>query len=771
MSQDIHEKSQAFIRFMTFPVARGPLYSWLWVGIFATATLGQESPAQPKLYQPTSAQQRWASWQLHERLRQESPHKALKWRAIGPRFQGGRIESIACPPGNTSVLYVGVGSGGLWKTLNNGITWEHVFKQDPTCAIGDVAVAPSNANTVWLGTGEVLMARSALAGMGVFKSTDAGLTWRNMGLRDTHHIGRVLIDPNDEDTVYVAAIGHRSSANEQRGLFKTTNGGQTWEKTLFVDDRTSVIDLAFDPADSRVLYAVTWQRDPHGQNHHGANSGIFKTTDAGASWKRLSGGLPNGESVGRIGIDVAPSNPQVVYALVDEGAEDGLYRSDDAGGSWKRVNRDPVQARWDWCEIRVSPDNPDELYNIGQRSFVSRDGGVSFDQIGGTIMRLLPHPSRVLHLDTHAMWIDPHNTDHVIFGNDGGLFVSYDRAANWLHVNNLPIAEVYSVTCDMDEPYNIYIGTQDNAALYGPSTHQPTDGAPDEWRNVYVDRWGGGDSYFTYRDPTDPDTIYYEHQYGALRRKSMTSGQVADIKPDPADDGPLRCAWMTPYFPSKHDPEVLYYGAHRVFRSANRGDQWSVISPDLTAGEIPHNTRYEAITTLAESALARGVLYAGTDTGNLYVTNDDGEHWKEIHQGLPRYRFTRVTPSPHDENKVFVTLTGLGDDDFAPYIFKSQNQGKSWTAISQGLPLATVHVIYEDPQVEGLLYIGTDLGVYTSPDDGASWLSLCNNLPTASVQDLLVHPRENELVIGTHGLSVFILDVSSLQKMASAKSR
>lgn len=661
-------------------------------------------------------------------------------------------------------MYVGVGSGGLWKTENNGITWKPIFQDQPTCAIGDVAVAKTDENIVWVGTGEVLMARSALAGIGVFKSSDGGATWSHQGLADTHHIGRVLIDPHDPQVVYVAAIGHRSSANAERGLFKTSDGGATWSHVLFVDERTSVIDVAFDPHDSRTIYASTWQRDPDGQNHAGPASGVHKSTDGGIHWIRLGNGLPRGESVGRIGIDVAATKPAVVYALVDQGDRDGLYRSDDAGASWRQVNRDPVQARWDWCEIRVSPDNEDELYSIGQRSFVSRDGGVTFKQIGGTIMRLLPHPSRILHLDTHAMWIDPHNTDHIVFGNDGGLFVSYDRTENWLHLNNLPIAEVYSVVCDNDEPYNIYVGTQDNAALYGPSNHVPEDGAPDEWKHVYVDRWGGGDSYFTYRDPTDRNTIYYEHQFGDLKRKSMDSGRTVSIRPQPREgEPPLRFAWMTPYFPSHHNPATLYYGANRVFRSPDRGDHWTAISPDLTSGPRPRNTRYVAITALAESALQQGLLYAGTDTGNLFVTADDGARWEQVSAGLPRYNITRVTPSLHAEDKVFVTLSGLGNDDFSPYVFVSRDRGRSWGSISQGLPLESVHVIREDPRVEGRLYLGTDLGVYTSPDDGRTWHSLCSNLPTASVQDLFVHPRTKELVAGTHGLSVFIMDVSALE--------
>ena len=720
--------------------------------------------------QSTSPEARLASWKLHVNLTLSSEFRDLNWRSVGPRMQGGRIESIACPPGNTSVMYVGVGSGNLWKTVNNGITWKPIFEHESTGAIGDVAVSRSDPNIVWVGTGEVLMARSALSGMGVFKSTDAGRTWRNMGLNDTHHIGRVLIDPQDADVVYVAAIGHGSSTNEERGLFKTIDGGTTWNRSLYIDDRTSVIDMCMDPSDPDVLYATSWQRDSDGQDHNGPNSGIHKTENAGKTWRKLTGGLPQGDSVGRIGIDVSVSNPSVVYALIDQGNEDGLYRSGDGGENWKQVNQERVQARWDWCEIRVSPDNENELYNIGQRSFVSRDGGATFKQIGGTIVHLLPHESRILHLDTHAMWIDPLNTDRIVFGNDGGLYFSYDRGENWLHVNNLPIAECYAVTYDMDQPYNIYTGTQDNAALFGPSDHVPEDGRPDAWKHVYLDRWGGGDSYFTYRDPTDRDTIYYEHQFGDLRRKSMSTGDTKSIKPRiPRDQTPLRFAWMTPFFPSAHKPATLYYGANRVFKSTNRGDDWAVISPDLAEGEDTPNLRYKAITTMAESQMQQGLLYAGTDNGNLFVTRDDGRLWHGISEKLPRHNFTRVIASPHNEETVFATQTGMAIDDYSPYVFRSDDQGLTWKSISSGLPLEPVNVIHEDPHVKNLLYLGTDLGVYVSINGGTTWQSLCNNLPTTAVHDLFVHPRENDLVIGTHGRSVFVLDVSTIQ--AKSKSR
>jgi len=745
-------------------------------GLLAQVEVAKKKPA---LSNPTTGAERLRSWQLHQKLKMDTPYKDAKWRLVGPVMCGGRIETIACPPGNTHTIYVGPGSGGLWKTVNNGITWTPIFDEQPTQAIGDVAVAKSNPDTVWVGTGEVLMARSALHGVGVFKSLDAGKTWQHMGLSDTNHIGRVVIDPLDENVVYVAAIGHRHSPNTERGVFKTSDGGKTWEESLVLGDNISAIDFVIDPSNSKVLYATTWQRDTVGQNHFGSGSGIYKSIDAGENWKRLSNGLPSAESgrSSRIAIDIAASNPQVVYALMDDAqfdiskvdddskkpkTKDILFRSDDAGESWKIANDHSLKTGWDWCEIRVSPDNENEIYSIGQKSYRSTNGGKTFSEIGGTIVHLQPHQSETLHLDTHSMWIDPLNTDRVIFGNDGGLYVSYDRTKSWLHLNNLPIAECYAVTYDSAKPFNIYVGTQDNAALFGPHDHVPKDGQLDAWKHVYIDPWGGGDSYFTFRDPTDADTIYYEHQYGELRRKNMKTNATKRIKPRTPDKNPLRFAWMTPFFPSHFDGKTIYYAANRVFKSTDRGDRWKVISGDLAAGVDTPNLRYKAITTLAESKLQRGRLYAGTDNGYLFRTDDDGKKWEPISSGLPQCEFTRVFASPHKTETVFVTLSGKAIDDFSPYAFRSDDLGKTWNSIAHGLPLETVNVILEDPNVVNRLFIGTDLGVYVSKNGGESWESLCNHLPAVSVHDLFVHPTENKLVIGTHGRSVFVLDLNKL---------
>ncbi|MEE2641716.1 MAG: hypothetical protein VX768_13900 [Planctomycetota bacterium] len=743
------------------------LIPFVLLGLFVFPCWSQQE--RPLSGPATDARARWQSWKLHREMKEATPFSALNWQLVGPEMCGGRIESIACPANSPSTIYVGAGSGGLWKTVNNGISWQPLFDDQPTQAIGDVAVSQSNPQIVWVGTGEVLMARSSLAGMGVFKSQDGGNTWKAMGLADTHHIGRVLIHPQNPEIVYVAAIGHRHSGNENRGLFKTEDGGSSWKKCLYHGNNVSAIDIVMEPGDPQTLYVTTWQRDLKGQKHEGGQSAIYRSRDGGENWTRLGGGLPTSQgSSGRIAIDVAPSEPRLVYALLDnavfekEKPRDLLFRSEDRGQHWTLVNEGDLKTGWDWCEIRVSPDNPRQIYSIGQKSFRSLDGGRSFEEIGGGIVHLHEHGSRMLHLDTHSMWIDPRNPDRVLFGNDGGLYLSYDRCRNWLHLNNLPIAECYAISHDRMEPYNILIGTQDNAALFGPHTHRPRLGEPDRWKHVYLDPWGGGDSYFTYRDPADRETIYYEHQFGALRRKNLRTGKTVGIRPRSPDDQPLRFAWMTPFFLSQFDEQTVYFAANRVFKSGNRGDDWQVISGDLAAGPDTPNLRYKAITTMAESKLKKGRLFAGTDNGNLFRTDDDGGNWIRIDAGLPRCNFRRVFPSPHAEKTLFVALSGLATDDFSAYLFRSDDLGKSWKSISNGLPNARMNVIREHPRQKDLLFAGSDLGVYVSVNGGSDWHSLSPGLPAASVHDLFVHPDTNELVIGTHGRSVFLADLDAV---------
>jgi photosystem II stability/assembly factor-like uncharacterized protein len=492
--------------------------------------------------------------------------------------------------------------------------------------------------------------------------------------------------------------------------------------------------------------------------------------------------------VGRIGVEIAPSHPETVYALLEnrtlrpetEEQTEGrrrprtmggeVYRSDDKGETWEKVNKDYLGTSigYDWNLLRVSPDDENEIYVGGNRFLHSKDGGKSHTQIGGTVVHLLSKPKREFSLDQHALWIDPKNPDRIILGNDHGIYFSYDRTRTWLHVNNLPITEFYAISVDMARPYNIYGGNQDNAAVMGPSTHTPADGEDDPWNYIYLDRWGGGDGFVTLADPTDPDMVYY-FSGRSVYRKNMKTGERGDnIAPQAREDlEGLRFNWMVPFFISPHDPSTLYYGANKVFSSDDKGKTWACISPDLTTDPGPDrqgNVPYGTLTTLSESPLEAGLLYAGSDDGNIQVTRDGGANWTLVNSGLPAKWVSRVTASNFEPGTVYATLTGYREDDFSSYVYLSTDFGKTWVSIASNLPAESANVIKEDPKVKDILYLGTDLGVYVTLDRGKTWHSLSGRLPTVPVYDLVVHPRDDELIIGTHGRSCFVLDVNPIRE-------
>lgn len=755
----------------------------LFAGLVAALLL---LPAGPRAAQ-TSASDRAQAWDAHLRLQNASPFRGLHWEALGPSMQGARIEAIAVPAPGSSTFYVGPGAGNIWKTTNNGMTWEPIFEHESAFAIGDIAVAPSNPEILWVGTGEVQPRHSgpAYSGTGVFKSTDAGRSWQPTGLGDSHHIGKIVIDPHNPDIVYVAAMGHFWSPNPERGVFKSSDGGRTWTKSLYVSERTGAIDLVMDPSDSKTLYASAWQLVS------GPESGIYRTRDAGKTWKKLAGGLPAGP-LGRSGLDIARTNPRVVYVFLDNNAPNPggakgrtivggeVYRSDDRGETWRRANSDDLYPvfgiyGWKFCDVRVSPDSENEIYILGNRMFHSIDGGRTYKRIGETIRRINAVEGTAMHLDHHELWIDPSNPNRLILGNDGGVFTSYDRGETWLHLNNLPIGQFYTVAVDMADPYTIYGGTQDDGALYAPSTYRLEDepAANDGWRHAWLDRWTGGDAFVTVPDPTDPRFVYYEHQNGDMRRMNLAAGipfsggpASESIRPQQArGEKPWRFGWHTPFLISQHDPRALYAGANVVFKSGNRGASWRVISPDLgePAGGERAVVPYGAITSLAESRFAAGILYAGTEGGNVHVTRNDGAEWKKVNGGLPGKWVTRVVASEHDIGTVYLSMSGYRQDDFTPYLFRSVDFGANWVSIAGNLPGEPINVVREDPKRSDILYVGTDAGVYVSFDRGTTWLSLCADLPTTPVQDLVIHPREDELIIATHGRSMFLLDVRPLQ--------
>lgn len=761
----------------TLPATAALLGLWVLVG-----------PA-PIPAQATAAAARLAAWEKHAALEAASPFRDLAWRAIGPMQAGVRVEAIAVPPGNHGTIYVGVGSGNLWKTTNNGVSWTPIFEKQSTFTIGDVAVSPSRPEVVWVGTGETPPRHSgyAYAGTGVFRSGDGGATWTHTGLAETHHIGKVLIHPRDPDVVWVAALGHFWTPNAERGIFRTTDGGATWDHGLAINEYTGVVDLVLDPSDPRILYAAAWQAVSGTADEGGPDSGVYRSTDGGTTWQKLGGGLPTGP-LGRIGLDVAPSAPHVVYAFVDNrnpappgedreivGGE--LYRSDDRGTTWRRTNTEDLYGvfgvyGWKFMDVRVLPDDPDALYILGNRAFRSVDGGRTFERIGEEIVRVNDTRGIIMHLDHHEIWIDPLNPERVLLGNDGGLYQSWDGGDSWLHLNNIPAAEFYSISLDDANPYRVFGGTQDNAALYGPS-HIPVGLLPwDPWENVYLDQWTGGDSFDTYLDPSDPAFVYYEHQHGSLRRMDITqdsvlTGFAESIRPRFGRDTDIawRSGWYTPFILSHFDDRTLYMGGNHVLKSTDRGQSWTPISPDLSdpaegpRGVVPFGT----ITTLSQSRLEPGLLYAGTEGGTLWRTRDEGGSWERLAAKLPRKWASRVVASAHIPGRVYVSFTGYREDEFRTYLFASEDHGASWRDIGGTLPEESVNVIQEDPEHPDILYVGTDLGVWVSGDRGGSWHALSARLPTTPVHDLDVHPRAGELVIGTHGRSVFVLELAPVR--------
>lgn len=723
------------------------------------------------------------AWAAHQVLAQSSFFRGLAWRPVGPVKIGARVEAIAIPPGNTGTIYAGVGSGNLWKTVNNGLTWRPIFEHESAFAIGDVAVSQSHPNTVWVGTGEAQprYAGYAYPGTGVFKSVDGGSSWKHLGLEATHHIAKVLLHPTNPSIAYVAAMGKQWTPSPERGVYRTLDGGVHWERVLFIDEVTGVVDLSLDPKDPRTLYAWAWQIE------EGRRGGLFKSQDAGKTWRRLTKGLPTG-LLGRASIAIAPKSPKTLYLYLDNRAPrtqkdrafvgGEVYRSDDAGESWRKVNTDDLYDvfgafGWKFTDICVDPRDTNHLYILGNHAFQSRDGGATFQRLGDRILRVQETPGRALHLDHHELVIDPANPERLLLGNDGGLFLSYDAGESWLHLNNIPVAQMYFVATDNQTPYRIFAGTQDNAALVGPSDATLDDAIPDPWRSVYLDRWTGGDSFVTLPDPTDERFVYYEHQNGALMRMDTTGSSILSGGPSSESLRPrlpgLRFSWYTPFFISPHNPRTLYLGANQVLKTTDRGATWKAISPEL--GDPPGKDR-DAVTTgaltmLAESPLVPGLLVGGTEGGRVWLSSDDGATWSRIDSGLPRKWVSRVTLSHHAAATLYVSFTGFRENDTRPYVFVSTDTGRTWRSIASNLPPECVNVIKEDPTDPKLLYVGTDLGVYLSRDAGQSWESLSATLPSTPVQDLTVQSRDSELVIGTYGRGAWILDLAPIRKPTS----
>jgi photosystem II stability/assembly factor-like uncharacterized protein len=763
--------------------------------------------------------------------------RGFQWRVIGPIGQGGRVDDIEAVPGNPNTFYVGFATGGLWKTTNNGITFEPIFDTYSTHSIGDIAIAPSNPAIIYVGTGEANNRQSSSFGDGMYRTTDGGATFTQIGLRETQSIARVIVHPTNPDVVWVAANGHLFGPNPERGVFKSTNGGQSWRKVLFVDDNTGATDLIIDPSNPNLLIAATYQRQrtAWGFASGGGGSGIWRSTDGGENWSRIVGaGLPAG-TMGRIALAIGVSDPNVVYAQIEVAPDkepvdpeavaaggrgggggfgggrggnqppdpnyNGIWRSADKGVTWEFRSNENGRPMY-FSQIRVSAQDPDLVFVVDQNVHKSTDGARTFEQLNG-----------YGHVDQHAFWINPVDHNHIMIGNDGSVDVSYDQGENWESLRTWAVGQPYHVSVDMRRPYYVCTGLQDNGTWCGPSSVRSGPILKEDWYGV-----GGGDGFYTAIDPRDWKIVYSESQNGNTNRYNLRTGEnqsirprtpggrggrggnaTSNIMPEPPEDTQLRTNWNTPFMLSPHNPDVIHTGTSRFHTSYNRGETWSM-SDDLTknrdretlsimgmSGDMPgcgrarvgpcilsknDGTNYwSTIVSIAESPVVQGVLWAGTDDGNVQVSRDGGLTWTEVARNVPggtkEYYVSRVEASYFDPATAYISVDGHRHDDLRPYVYVTRDYGQTWTSIASNLPaMGNVNTIRQDPRNPNLLYAGTEFGFFVSLDEGASWKRFMTNLPVVRIDDVLIHPRDNDLVLATHGRSIQIMDdITALQQL------
>ena len=754
----------------------------------------------------------------------ESVLNGLTFRNIGAFRPGAWITEIAVPdtPAREHLytIYAASRTGGLWKTVNNGITWANITDSIEAAAVGAVAVAPSNSQIVWVGTGEQANARSSYSGKGVYKSVDGGATWQFMGLPDSHHIARIVIHPKNPDIVLVAAMGHLFTRNEERGVFRTADGGKTWQKVLYVDDGTGATDLVINRANPNIVYAAMYEkhRTPWQLQLGGPGTGLYRSDDGGVKWQKLGGGLPAG-NLGRIGIDIFQKNPNILYAVVEnvnartpemgtaiDGCDMGgrrgggpvefpgpgeddqqpqgrgrggaarigneIYRTDDGGKTWRKTHGHDVdvaggKAPYSFNQLKIDPGNAEHVIVTSDTMYSSRDGGKSWGCTNSTGFF-----SRIFG-DFRTIWWDQQDPNRVMLGSDGGVSVSYDGGRTAMTFLNKALGEVYAIGVDMDDPYNVYAGLQDHDSWKGPSNGPTGRVTLDHWTTV-----GPGDGMYNQVDPTDSRWVYNTREMGNHGRFDQTTGQRTVIAPPAPQGVTLRYNWVAPIVLSPHNPQIVYAGSQFLHRSLSRGDAWEVLSPDLTTGDAAKcgrsnmgNVPYCNITSISESPLRAGTIWVGTDDGKVQVTENHGAAWTDatpalVAAGAPvEWAVSRVFASPHDAATAFVSKSGFRHDDFRPQLFRTSDAGKTWTRISGSLPPGAINVVVQDRKNRNLLIVGTDLAVHVSIDGGTSWSRLKANLPTVAYHDLTIHPRENDLVLGTYGRAIWVGDITPLQDL------
>jgi len=809
--------------------------------LFTSATL----LAQQVDVTPTTPAERAESIEQRQQMRDNSIFKEYPVRNVGPVVMGGRITDLAVDDDNPRKFYVAFASGGVFKTENSANTMEPIFDHQGTLTIGDIAISKASKEVLWVGTGENNSSRSSYAGTGVYKSEDGGQSWSFAGLRGSQHIGRIITHPTNPEVAWVASMGPLYSMNDVRGVYKTTDGGENWNKTLTPPDSTGVIDLVMHPNNPDKLWVTTWERYRQAWNFDeaGPGSAIYTSNDGGETWQKAMKGFPDGKAVGRIGIDVSESNPDIMYAFLDnqkesktkkeqeddeltqadfiemsreeflalndeklngflrsngfqekytaesvkedvragkynpkaladylgdanealfetsiEGAQ--VYRSENGGKSWEKVNSYALDNLiytygYYFGEVRVSPSDPNTLYIMGVPMLKSEDGGKTWKAMA---------ENQDVHVDHHAMWIDPNDSEHILLGNDGGLYESHDGAENFIHHNTAPVGQFYTVAVDMEEPYNIYGGLQDNGVFSGSSKGSPNDGT--HWERIF-----GGDGMHVAVHPENSDLIYTGYQFGNYFRIDRSKSKYTQITPKhEIGEAPYRYNWNTPVEMSNHNPEILYFGSQKVNRTMDGGKTWTKISPDLTK-ELPSgNVPYSTLTTISESPLDFSVLWAGTDDGNIQVSTNGGNTWDLVSENLPKRRWvSEVQASPHDAATAYASLNGYRYDEFKTYLYKTSNYGKTWESVQGNLPEDVANVIAQDPVNPDILYAGLDHGTYASFDDGNEWF-LINQIPNVASYDMVVHPRADELVVGTHGRSIYVMNLQPIRTVAKQRN-